>query len=106
MTCVSSRNVYYDLGRNLTQDLVGKKVLMTEPFKKGDGFDYTFIPDSIENAFTLVWLYESSAVVSRGGNYYYVGKEALSKWISMDEFQSALHKTQVATHFIHYGLPL
>lgn len=105
MTCVSTRHVYYDIGRGLTSDLLGKKVLMTEPYRKDDGLDYTFMPSSLDNAFTLEWLTDSSAVVSRGNVYYHVCKEALSKWMTIDEFRSCIHKTQGFIHFIHYGMP-
>ena len=106
MTTVSSRNVYYDIGRELVSDLIGKKVLMTEPFRIDGRLDYTFMPRSLDEAFTLEWLSNSSAVVSRGNLYYYVCKEALNKWMSIDEFPLSIQKANSMIHFIHYGFPI
>lgn len=105
MTCISTRNVFYDTGRELNATLLGKKVIMTEPYLIEGRLDYTFMPNTIENAFTLVGISFSSAVVERGGQYYYVCKEALTKWLPVEDFLN-LHKVNSFTHYIHYGFPV
>jgi len=102
---ISTRNVYPDLGRELTSSEIGKKVVMTQPFQEDGRSIYTFMVNSLENAFTLMCLSATSAVVSRANLYYYVPKEAMSTWLTVDEFQSSLQKARFFTHYIHYGLP-
>lgn len=104
MTTVSTRDVYPGLGRELGHADINKLVMMTEPYRDDNGIHYTYMVNSVTEAFRLVYLSDLSATVIRGHSYYYVPREALSKWITVEEFLNTPNKVRLV-HYIHYGLP-